>query len=166
VFSADNVTRLVSWAALECQKQQSGEASVWWMLEGWSYAYRHYDEPVTTEFVQRVGGLVEPRKNTHGEWRDVDVRVGFTVMPKWDKVPRLMDALVEAWGELDSDTWYREFEEVHPFADGNGRTGNILWNLHRGRLNPWQVRFPPDFWGAGRLRIPDNRKLISREDAG
>lgn len=149
------IKRLVAWAAIECEKQRSGERSVSWMVDGWALAAQHQasEGEVTPEFIIKLGKTVEPRTNQN-KWRQVGVQVGNNVKPQWHEVPRLMDNLIEAWNRISSDEWYREFEEVHPFRDGNGRTGNILWNYHRDTLEPRTLDFPPDFWGDKRLSLP------------
>lgn len=38
------------------------------------------------------------------------------------------------WANSNAKYWHVYFEKVHPFEDGNGRVGRILYNLHRLRL--------------------------------
>jgi hypothetical protein len=136
------------------------------MVEGWEYAlgfctwgYNNltltFDMPITDRIIQNLGHIVEPRENrTPSSYRKVNVWIGRSMKAPYMQVPRLMGKLIEAWDRLSSDEWYWEYEEIHPFADGNGRTGNILWNLHRGSIAADQLAFPPDFWGDKRLEFP------------
>jgi fido (protein-threonine AMPylation protein) len=41
---------------------------------------------------------------------------------------------------------YYEFEIIHPFRDGNGRTGKIIYNWLMGTLRA--PVFPPDMFGG------------------
>lgn len=152
-----DITTIAKWASIECEKQRSGERSVGWMVEAWVYAVdaQKYGPPGIGN-IQVIGSLVEPHKNESSYWRRSDVMVGYDVMPHSILLPRLMLLLVEAWDTLSSDEWYKEFEEIHPFIDGNGRTGNILWNWHRGTLDPALISFPPDFWGSKRLTFTES----------
>jgi Fic family protein len=76
-----------------------------------------------------------------GRYRDMEVRVGRHVPPPPEDVPEFMEGLLEWWNKK-SNKWspvisqaviHHRFEEIHPFADGNGRTGRALalWELYR-----------------------------------
>lgn len=68
---------------------------------------------------------------------DVNVRVGPRVCPHFTDVRRLMDNWLATYKFTVPITGHVEFEKIHPFVDGNGRTGRmLLWwqELHRGEL--------------------------------
>jgi Fic family protein len=76
-----------------------------------------------------------------GRYRTIAVRVGRYVPPPPSEVSGLMFELLEWWNEesvklspvLSSAILHHRFETIHPFADGNGRTGRALslWELYR-----------------------------------
>jgi fido (protein-threonine AMPylation protein) len=39
-----------------------------------------------------------------------------------------MESLLAGANEWEPAEWFRRYEEVHPFVDGNGRTGQVLLN--------------------------------------
>ncbi len=76
-----------------------------------------------------------------GGYRTIQVRVGHHLPPAASQVSPLMRELLEWWNEKSS-SWspvissaiiHYRFEDIHPFADGNGRTGRMLalWELYR-----------------------------------
>ena len=76
-----------------------------------------------------------------GKYRMIAVRVGRYLPPPPDAVSGLMFELLEWWNTaakklspvLSSAILHYRFESIHPFADGNGRTGRALalWELYR-----------------------------------
>ena len=76
-----------------------------------------------------------------GKYRMIAVRVGRHLPPPADAVSGLMFELLEWWNTastklspvLSSAVLHYQFEAIHPFADGNGRTGRALalWELYR-----------------------------------
>lgn len=155
---------VVAWAAQECEWQMSGEQSVLWMLDGRDWMQRCPREFFGTATIQKLAEIVEPRKNDGKSWRNCDVRVGFDVKLEWESVPGAMEHLVEALPGVfrsDADEWFRQYEEIHPFRDGNGRTGNILWNWLRGTLD--QPEMPPNFWDDPR-RAASHPVLVREEE--
>jgi Fic family protein len=76
-----------------------------------------------------------------GKYRTIAVRVGSYRPPPPSAVSGLMFELLEWWNKasqqhspvLSSAILHYRFEAIHPFADGNGRTGRALalWELYR-----------------------------------
>jgi Fic family protein len=76
-----------------------------------------------------------------GKYRTTAVRVGPYYPPPAAEVSGLMFELLEWWNTgslalspvLSSAIVHYRFEAIHPFADGNGRTGRALalWELYR-----------------------------------
>jgi Fic family protein len=76
-----------------------------------------------------------------GAYRTIAVQVGKHFPPAPDDVSPLMFELLEWWNTasrslspvLSSAILHYRFEDIHPFADGNGRTGRALalWDFYR-----------------------------------
>ncbi len=125
-----------------------GIERVSWMLEAWCYADRMSSGKLYPDITDawNIGRLVEQEKNKMG-FRSGGVRVGNRVCPPASKVfDQLWYVMAKAREYATPLDFYRAFEEVHPFFDGNGRTGKILMNWVGKSLGA--PVFPPnDFWG-------------------
>lgn len=122
-----------------------GIERVSWMLNGWEYALHACHRNIEGADIVAIGKLIERRKNASG-LRTVGVRVGSRICPNPNEVPRLLDRLMEIEPSMKPLEFYKEFEEIHPFVDGNGRTGKILLNWKNGTL--LKPIFPPaDLFG-------------------
>jgi Fic family protein len=91
-------------------------------------------------------------KNWSGVYRMYDVIVGSHPCPDWSLVPGLM----KHWHDVvqsrilggvpaEKTVWdiHIAFERIHPFIDGNGRTGRLLMVNHALclGLEPWIVEY-------------------------
>jgi len=97
--------------------------------------------PLTEEFILGVHSIV---LEGGGRYRDVDVRVGHYRAPGHGQVPGLMKELVAKYSRRMSTIdrmieFHVDFEMIHPFRDGNGRTGRVLlnWMLARAGYPPF-----------------------------
>ncbi|GEC99072.1 Fic family protein [Kocuria varians] len=85
--------------------------------------------------------MEEQPRHTPGEWRDEPVWIGTRsdsprgaeyVAPRHERIPTLVQDLVEFMGETTAAPLvavavaHAQFETIHPFSDGNGRTGRAL----------------------------------------
>lgn len=80
-------------------------------------------------------------QGTAGAYRTIQVQVGRHFPPAAADVSPLMFELLEWWNGassklspvLSSAILHYRFEDIHPFADGNGRTGRALalWDWYR-----------------------------------
>jgi Fic/DOC family len=123
--------RIVQFCSEECVRQHSGERSVGFMFDAWIRMIQA-DPVISVETIMDIGKMVDPRINAKG-FRRGRVWIGGEVRPVVD-FERVLGALCESYydhaqSQEDISDFFREFEKVHPFTDGNGRTGAILYNM-------------------------------------
>jgi Fic family protein len=97
-----------------------------------------------------------------GRYRTMRVRVGRYVPPPPEDVSGLMFELLEWWHKdapgispvLSSAIVHYRFEAIHPFADGNGRTGRALalWELYRRGFDSHHIFAVDEFYWEDRPR--------------
>lgn len=141
----------IRFCARECEKQKSGEMSVANMCDAYECAVRYTDirrtfPHLTNDFVLELGRRVEPVKNANGfRTTPVYFRVDMTekaIDPHL--VPQALNSLISHGQNLTAEEGYQEFEKIHPFIDGNGRVGAILYNIFLGNLT--EPTHPPDLF--------------------
>lgn len=77
-----------------------------------------------------------------GQYRRVQVYVGDHIPPAPMLVMGLMDNFLSDFMEMDPIDAHIRFETIHPFIDGNGRTGRMLMWWHQ-----WKTgKTPTLFW--------------------
>lgn len=120
-------------------EQVYGEQALTDAREAWDYAYENR-KTLTVNDVLEIHFLLLQNLDPEiaGKWRDCDVYIGghrkkfFHESVFIEGVTKTLEQM--ALKEKD-DAFTRlvhvEFERLHPFTDGNGRTGRILYAMHR-----------------------------------
>ncbi len=97
-----------------------------------------------------------------GRYRSIAVRVGNYLPPTPNDVSGLMFELLDWWNKratglspvLSSAILHYRFEAIHPFADGNGRTGRALalWELYRRGFDTHHIFSVDEYYWENRPR--------------
>lgn len=107
-----------------------------------------------------------------GRYRTMQVRVGRHVPPPPEMVSGLMRELIDWWNKgsaewspvITSAVLHHQFEEIHPFADGNGRTGRMLalWEMDRRGFDTHHIFSVDEFYWADRPRYYASLAAVSQ----
>ena len=113
-------------------------------------------------------------QGTAGCYRTIQVKVGSHKPPQPEEVSPLMAELLRWWREdaaklspvLSSAILHYRFEEIHPFADGNGRTGRALalWELYRRGFDTHHIFSVDEFYWKDRQRYYSAIAEVTRND--
>ncbi len=133
-------------------------------------ALRHVEKQATKKRVThddlfRLHAIIAGEVMDQGEagrYRTIRVRVGTFVPAPPEDVSGLMFELLEWWNKeapalspvLSSAILHHRFESIHPFADGNGRTGRALalWELYRRGFDSHHIFAVDEFYWEDRPR--------------
>ena len=107
-----------------------------------------------------------------GRYRTMRVRVGRHVPPPPAEVPGLMVELLTWWNAesaqlspvLSAAIVHYRFEAIHPFADGNGRTGRALalWELYRRGFDTHHIFSVDEYFWEDRPRYYAELEAVPR----
>lgn len=108
-----------------------------------------------------------------GRYRAIAVRVGNYFPPAACDVSGLMMELLDWWNKpskelspiISSAILHHRFESIHPFADGNGRTGRALalWELYRRGFDTHHIFSVDEFYWEDRPRYYAALDAVRRE---
>ena len=146
----------------------------------WVNAFKHWTDKSSIEYhhgLFKSGNIlryinnvwapsIDPRNTSC--YRRVPVYIGGEVRSNQDQISRQMSLWskafseyinwpekgeVEGYHKVNPNTLYEWFERIHPFIDGNGRTGHLVWAFAMTRLNGvWPRTLPPNVFDDPRLR--------------
>lgn len=119
-----------------------------------------------------IGSEVMEQGKT-GRYRSILVRVGHYLPPAPEMVSGLMSELLEWWNKeavqwspvLTSGIIHHRFEDIHPFADGNGRTGRTLalWELYRRGFDTHHIFSVDEFYWEDRPRYYEALDAVRKQ---
>lgn len=133
-------------------------------------ALRHVEKHATTkrlvhDDILRLHGIIAGQvmdQGKAGRYRTIRVKVGQYFPPPPTQVSGLMFGLLEWWNAraptlspvLSSAIIHYQFEAIHPFADGNGRTGRVLalWELYRRGFDSHHIFSIDEYYWENRPR--------------
>ncbi|MCU0667692.1 MAG: Fic family protein [Patescibacteria group bacterium] len=119
-------------SAIEQLEAKNHQAALYWLIEHVARAKGKFsitEELILNIHLRLMNGIVSDA----GQYRKHTVRImgSHVALANWQKVPSLIHELADARYNTDDSIAFIAkthaiFEKIHPFSDGNGRTGRLL----------------------------------------
>ena len=117
----------------ETERQSGTMREALGMLRAYDMVYLRDGRKIDESFIKRLSAEI----TGNADYRRVPA-VFNQGMPAVSSrvIPRLMPSLMLEFNEgpHETETLIKEFLDIHPFADGNGRVASLLFNWHRGSI--------------------------------
>ena len=119
---------------IEQAEARNHQAALYWLLDKILADGKDFvlDEQLILDLhVRLMNGII----SNAGQYRNHSVRIMGTRVPlaNWQRIPELVQQLVaDTWTGSNENIvtqlayFHATFEKIHPFSDGNGRTGRLL----------------------------------------
>ena len=128
------------------RQHDESEAALGSMVAAWQYTLtveRHLHEAeLLAIHAKAVAHMAGPSMDSYRR-TPVTFANGSTGLEA-SLIPRAMKNLVSSLGALTPEEFYKELMLIHPWQDGNGRTGFLAYNLMRNSL--FDMTPAPDFF--------------------
>lgn len=141
-LSLDETTALIDYDEVKAghtYTEYKDAKNLYQAIQNMLIPFRRQD--ITENWIKSANGMI---LGEQGRYRQSDVYIGSLAEavyypPSFKQVPGLMQKFIEKWdhtareSDLSKILWnlamqHVEFEQIHPFLDGNGRTGRMLLN--------------------------------------
>ncbi len=118
--------------AIEQLEAKNHQSALFWLIDKLASKEKLKidEELILNLHLRLMNGIVSDA----GQYRKHTVRIMGVNVPlaNWQKIPNLIDELVRGHDGGSSSVvskiahFHAKFEQIHPFSDGNGRTGRLL----------------------------------------
>lgn len=136
--------------AIEQAEARNHQATLYWLLDELASKGEGFtidEQLILGIHLRLMNGII----GTAGQYRTHSVRIMGANVPlvNWQKVPERIKELTQHIADKSDDIiadisrTHAEFEQIHPFSDGNGRTGRLIMlaqALQAGLLPPLVVK--------------------------